>query len=958
MAEPSDNHATKRRGWRGIRPRLIGVLLVPTIAALVFGALRVQEAADDSTQAARAESIAVALPDTFRLAIRLTTERDAGYAGLPQKTLAQIQGATDSEIETWESFLPQIDYSDNPELQQDLIAITGSLDEIDRLREQMTQPKNKDAARAEYSETLYTLLGLAERMPPMDDQSIYDQTYALTDIRVSSEALGVERQLMTQAIMTGKLKPQEFAELARAQASWADTTRLFYRYTSPDAQAAFDALNDGTSMEGSVGAPMQAAVDMYVSSGDIEAVGMNAEEWQATSLEFIQQMEEVITLAADDLAADVTAARADAQQTAIINAVVVFLVLFAALGAAMLAARSIIRPLRRLRQAALTIARSELPDRVREIEESDGPVDVTVEPLGIGGDDEIGEVAAAFEDVHAEAVRLAGEQAEMRANVNRMFVNLSRRSQNLVERQLRLIDELEAHEQDPDDLSNLFRLDHLATRMRRNDESLLILAGGDTGHASREDVPVLDVLRAASSEIEQFARVEVQSHEGGAFRGRVAGDLVHLLAELIENATNFSPPDTPVTVRTRRPVADGPLTIEVTDLGIGMTPEELDGANAKLQRSAGLDADVARMMGLVVAARLSHRHGFDVELTPNRPRGVVATVVVPSAAMAGGADATPATGTFLPQARPAEQSSQPSQPSQSGQSSRQGSGSGAVPAWFDSMRPVGDSSDGTDTAENARAGGSAGSQLPNGTANGAANGASNGTGSGLPHRIPSTQLPRRQAPVEPSYAEEPPASGRSPFEKPFEKKSYEQQYEQAPQQPTYETTYEEPTYEEPTYAQPERQRPVDPLRDPLAASEMDADPSPIFSSLQSEWFTPRNTLRSRHRTGPTGGRPAAWTSPGDDGWRRAAEISQRQQQPSAAVTPGGLPKRVPGQNLVPGAADSAPNAGAQQPQQPRRPAAPRRTGGLSSFQQGVSRARNSDAADSASDDNPEGWDNT
>ncbi len=202
----------------------------------------------------------------------------------------------------------------------------------------------------------------------------------------------------------------------------------------------------------------------------------------------------------------------------------------------------------------------------------------------------------------------------MRANVNRMFVNLSRRSQNLVERQLRLIDDLEAGEQDPAQLANLFRLDNLATRMRRNDESLLVLAGGDTGQTGRGNVPALDVLRAATSEIEQFARVEVDSAEAAEVRGSVAGDLVHLLAELIENATNFSPPETPVVVRTLPRHPGEPLIVEIQDDGIGMTSEELLAANTKLRSTSGLDADVARMMGLVVTARLADRHGMSVEL--------------------------------------------------------------------------------------------------------------------------------------------------------------------------------------------------------------------------------------------------------------------------------------------------------------------------------------------------------
>jgi len=169
-------------------------------------------------------------------------------------------------------------------------------------------------------------------------------------------------------------------------------------------------------------------------------------------------------------------------------------------------------------------------------------------PIGVTSTDEIGEVARAFDQVHREAVRLAADEAMLRGNLNAMFINLSRRSQSLIERQLSLIDSLEQSEQDSGRLSSLFRLDHLATRMRRNSENLLVLAGHEVTRRWSQPVPLVDVLRAAISEIEQYERVVFNVQPGIVVVGQAVNDVVHLVAEIVENATTFSPEDTQVYV--------------------------------------------------------------------------------------------------------------------------------------------------------------------------------------------------------------------------------------------------------------------------------------------------------------------------------------------------------------------------------------------------------------------------
>ena len=249
-------------------------------------------------------------------------------------------------------------------------------------------------------------------------------------------------------------------------------------------------------------------------------------------------------------------------------------------------------------------------------------------PIDVTSTDEVGEVARAFDQVHREALRLAANEAMLRGNVNAMFVSLSRRSQSLVERQIRLIDELEQGEQDAERLSNLFRMDHLATRMRRNSENLLVLAGHETVRRWGKPVTLVDVLRAAVSEIEQYERVSLNIQPGTSVAGNAVNDVVHLLAELLENATSFSPGDTPVKVAGHL-LNSGGVLLDITDQGVGMGAEEMAHANWRLENPPVVDVAVSRRMGLFVVARLAARHGIRVRLRQPELGGLTALIWLP-----------------------------------------------------------------------------------------------------------------------------------------------------------------------------------------------------------------------------------------------------------------------------------------------------------------------------------------
>ena len=255
------------------------------------------------------------------------------------------------------------------------------------------------------------------------------------------------------------------------------------------------------------------------------------------------------------------------------------------------------------------------------------------EPLPVRSKDEFGQVTEAFNAVHLEAVRTAAEQAALRSSVATMFVNLARRSQILVDRLIGHLDRLERGEEDPDRLAELFQLDHLATRMRRNDENLLVLAGADSTRVQREPAALLDVLRAAQSEVEHYTRIEFGIVDRDIeVAAHAVNDLVHLIAELFDNATAFSPPDSTVMVEARR-VGDRAV-LYVEDKGIGISPDML----ARHQRASSprrrmVDVAVSRMMGLVVVARLAARHGVKVELRSSAERGIIADVTLPTAVL-------------------------------------------------------------------------------------------------------------------------------------------------------------------------------------------------------------------------------------------------------------------------------------------------------------------------------------
>ncbi|MGA8248143.1 MAG: ATP-binding protein [Nocardioides sp.] len=324
--------------------------------------------------------------------------------------------------------------------------------------------------------------------------------------------------------------------------------------------------------------------------------------------------------------------RADAAKArALTDTAIILGALVASLMLALLVARALIVPLRKLRAGALEVAHVSLPETVRRIREGKEPDELT--KIDVHTREELGQLARAVDDMHQQAVNLATGEAQLRTQVGAMFVTLSRRNTTLVNQQLALIESLEQDEEDPQRLEQLFSLDHLATRMRRTAESLVIL-GGTTGRtASFEELSVSDVIHAAVSEVQDYQRVRIDATPDRMVSGRAAADVVHLMAELIDNALSYSPPGSPVTIQAAE--EEGRVEIEVIDSGLGMAGDALARANESLKSGGEVTIDTARRMGLFVVSRLAEEHGLKVKLRRNvNGGGIIASIVLPAAVLA------------------------------------------------------------------------------------------------------------------------------------------------------------------------------------------------------------------------------------------------------------------------------------------------------------------------------------
>lgn len=619
------------------------IMIVPTLATIVVGTNGLLDNLDTATSADRTRILSVLVKESGALVDDLQNERAAAV---------MLLGGPNNPPASYENAGKLVDEAKRPYSQQrgalvDIDAgLQGLLQQIDSglsslpaVREQVKERKVKQSDVAmRYQVLINSLLDIRDRAAQIaGGGELGDGLRSAASLAVYKEYLSQQRVIVHRAYMQGGMSPSLRKEFIATLTGQEQARTAFESVSSAADVDLFKNQVTGPTLRKS--SKFQSDVEALTGES-LVSLGFSVGEWDQALrdhggvLRKVElQLDTNVEVTASDLRDEVT--QQVLVQTGLLLGMLLLAILFA-----WLVARSMARSLRELRHGALSIAQYGLPQAVARLRDPAlssqlSPVQVAnqiAEPLPVRSKDEFGQVTEAFNAVHLEAVRTAAEQAALRSSVATMFVNLARRSQILVDRLIGHLDRLERGEEDPDRLAELFQLDHLATRMRRNDENLLVLAGADSTRVQREPAALLDVLRAAQSEVEHYTRIEFGVIDRDIeVAAHAVNDLVHLIAELFDNATAFSPPDSSVMVEARR-VGDRAV-LYVEDHGIGISPDMLSEINEKLATPPLVDVAVSRMMGLVVVARLAARHGVKVELRLSADRGIIADVTLPTAVL-------------------------------------------------------------------------------------------------------------------------------------------------------------------------------------------------------------------------------------------------------------------------------------------------------------------------------------
>lgn len=475
-----------------------------------------------------------------------------------------------------------------------------------------------------YNGVLDTAFHMFGALATLPDNQANREARALTDIGLAREILGRADALLAGAFAAGELTVTDHRQFAQTVATHRFLLdRAVAELPDPDRRTftQLAATEDFTAL-----GQMQ---DALINDGPApDGVGVAQARWEASYDSVRGQLRDFELLAAETLAERLMPTAIAILARLLAAGLVGLAAVIAALVISLRVGRSLIRRLTGLRATALELAGDRLPNVVARLRRGED-VDVAAEapPLEYGAD-EIGQVGHAFSEVQRTAVRSAVEEAALRRGLNETFLNIARRSQTLLHRQLAVLDRMERRSTDPQELEDLFRVDHMATRMRRHAEDLVILAGATPGRGWRNPVPVVDVIRGAVSEVEDYARVHVTTVEPAAVAGRAVGDVIHLLAELIENAASFSPPQTRVTV-IGQDLPNG-YAIEVEDRGLGMSPDAIEDANQRLAQPPDFDPHNSARLGLFVVAQLAAKHGVSVRLRPSPFGGITAVALIPA----------------------------------------------------------------------------------------------------------------------------------------------------------------------------------------------------------------------------------------------------------------------------------------------------------------------------------------
>ncbi|MFD0581478.1 nitrate- and nitrite sensing domain-containing protein [Dactylosporangium darangshiense] len=640
LPPPPRRGADERRGQRAGRrivDQLRLIVALPLVAVVAFAGVAFVSTVQEVNRARTLQDLAALATNAGGLAHALQRERAAAVNYVLKNDAALLDAfqqqalLTDDAMHVYQQRRHNLSGGGDADT---LNRIDSGLGALNSLRDQVRNDKRASVSAMAFSYRILIadLLAYRESVArsgaPTD---LADEIRAAAALSRAAEAVGQQQAAVLRALAAGQLTPALQQEIIATRTSFIEASVSFNQLAPAEWRTWYEQSGMGDQvvaaqrLQDQVGrTPVGAPIGGLDSATWINAMS----GWEGLLYGVEKQVDESIEQS-------VSVVHDDQMTRAAVQSAGVAVVLLVAIVLTGFVARRLTRRLRYLQDAARTVAYEQLPAVVSELRaaapgtvDPDEVADRASSTLAVAGADEVADVAQAFRAVHREAVRIAGEQAVMRSNVAEIFVHLSRREQRLVDAVLAQVDKVERDETDPDRLQELYQLDHLATRMARINLSLLVLGGSGAARVRREDAPLGKVLQAAISQIEHYVRVRFGSVDDDvAVVAEAVDEIVHLLAELLDNATGYSPPESEVWV-TGRALGDR-VIVQIVDTGVGLSPSRRDQLNQLLTHPPAIDIAAVRAMGLTVVGHIAARYNIAVQLRPGQHTGTLAEIVIP-----------------------------------------------------------------------------------------------------------------------------------------------------------------------------------------------------------------------------------------------------------------------------------------------------------------------------------------
>jgi signal transduction histidine kinase len=635
---PAQTAPAQTARTRPVRLTLFGLLVVPFVSMVALWGVAVGGTLGNAVTEHEYNAVTrtISAP-TQALSAQLSQEQAQTFVWLstgrlaPVAPLAATRRRTDAVVAAARGALGSIQrVIPSASAAQSLAALFAQLSQLGSIRAGIDSGTvSPPAAFQAYSNIIDTEFLFFQHAVKVQDASLYQQSIGTIDASRALVMAGREAALVGGALA------------ARGQMSTSDRelfakTVTSQRLLTSESLALLDpAIRDQYARAYSSPTYHQFAAMENLIAGSIGSRGpvpVNPRTWASVSGSFLATMQRVETQNSVFLATLANQLSSRLVTRAVLTGGLGLAAVVASVFLMLWFGRRLTGELTGLHTSAQVMAEERLPSIVERLRTGE-EVDVAAEspPPSTGKIAEIAKVAQAFATVQRTAVEAAVGQANLRKGVNQVFLNLSLRNQSLLHRQLGLLDAMERSTSEPSALADLFRVDHLTTRMRRHAESLIILSGATPGRGWRDPVTAIDVLRAAIAEVEDYVRVDVLSESRDAIIGVAVNDVIHLIAELVENATAFSPPNTPVEIKADA-VGNG-FAVEIEDRGLGMTAEEMAEINERLARPPVFDLANSDQLGLFVVGQLADRHGIKVSLCASPYGGTRAIVLLPLSIM-------------------------------------------------------------------------------------------------------------------------------------------------------------------------------------------------------------------------------------------------------------------------------------------------------------------------------------